>query len=187
LSKADLLAPADLDHALQYVAGHIRSDLGLDLLVHAISIKAEFSHLLEKWLDTEILPLYDRHAELARQSLNRKIGALRLGVEAALKTRLKRSGLGIDIGHLRDLETELRTAAGKIARTRIECLDLTDAIRDFTDGLIRTVANNLIDAWDSAPGATGEDCIKTLLELACAQPAAFPQSLGSCADSGTGY
>ncbi|HUO30634.1 MAG TPA: dynamin family protein, partial [Bryobacteraceae bacterium] len=91
LSKADLLAPADRDLALQYVAGHIRSDLGFELPVHAISIKEGSSHLLEKWLDAEILPLYDRHAELARQSLNRKIGALRLGVEAALKTRLKRS------------------------------------------------------------------------------------------------
>jgi GTP-binding protein EngB required for normal cell division len=172
LSKADLLAPTDLDRALQYVAGHIRSDLGLDLPVHAISIKPEFSCLLEKWLDTEILPLYDRHAELARQSLNRKIGALRRGVEAALKTRLRRSGPGIDIGHLRDLETELRTAAGKIAHTRTECLDLTDAIRAFTDGLIRTVAYNLIDVWDSAPGATGEDRIKSMLELAGAEPAA---------------
>ena len=97
LSKADLLAPADRDRALQYVAGHIRSDLGLELPVHAISIKAEHSDLLEKWLDTEILPLYDRHAELARQSVKRKIGTLRLGVEAALKMRLRRSESG---GHL---------------------------------------------------------------------------------------
>ena len=127
LSKADLLAPADRDRALEYVAGHIRSDLGLELPVHAVSIKAEYSGLLEKWLDTEILPLYDRHAELARQSLNRKIGALRLGVEAALKARLKRSGPGghpaiaIDASKLRELETELRTAAGKIAEARTEC------------------------------------------------------------------
>jgi hypothetical protein len=57
LSKADLLAPADLDRALQFVAGHIRSDLGLELPVYAISVKAENSGLPEKWLDTEILPL----------------------------------------------------------------------------------------------------------------------------------
>jgi GTP-binding protein EngB required for normal cell division len=171
LSKADLLAPADRDRALQYVAGHIRSDLGFDLPVHAISIKAEYSHLLEKWLDTEILPLYGRHAELSRQSLSRKIGALRLGVEAALKTRLKRSGPGIDIGKLRDLETELRAAAGKIAQTRTECLDLTDALRDSGDELIQTVANNLIDAW-SRPAATGDGRIKSMLEQAAAEPAA---------------
>ncbi len=178
LSKADLLAPADRDRALQYVTGHIRSDLGLELPVHAISIKAEYSDLLEKWLDTEILPLYDRHAELAHQSLNRKIGALRLGVEAALKTRLKNSGHSgysgarIDISKLRDLETDLRTAAGKIAEARTECLDMTDALRECADGLIRAAANNLIDAWASGASATGESLIKNKLEQAAAERAA---------------
>jgi GTP-binding protein EngB required for normal cell division len=165
LSKADLLAPADRDRALQYVAGHIRSDLGLELTVDAVSIKAGSSHLLEKWLSTEILPLYERHAELARQSLNRKIGALRLAVEAALKARLKRSGhtgAGIDIGKLRDLETEIRTAAGKIARARTECLDKTDAFRQCADDLIREAANH----------TTGEGPIKNMLEQAAAEPVA---------------
>ena len=177
LSKADLLAPADRDLALQYVAGHIRSDLGFELPVHAISIKEGSSQLLEKWLDAEILPLYDRHAELARQSLNRKIGALRLGVEAALKTRLKRSGstghsgAGIDIAKLRDLETELRTAAGKIAQARTESSDMADVLRDCADALIRTAANNLMDAWESGASRAGEDRIKNMLEVAAAEPA----------------
>src|SRR5580658_2322643 len=177
LSKVDLLAPADRDRALQYVAGHIRSDLGFELPVHAISIKEGSSHLLEKWLDTEILPLYDRHAELARQSLNRKIGALRLGVEAALKTRLKgsgprgQSGARIDTNKLRDLEKELRTAAGKIAQARTGCLDTTDALRECADGIIRTAANNLIDAWDSG-SATSDDLVKNKLEQAAAEGAA---------------
>ena len=178
LSKVDLLAPADRDRALQYVSGHIRSDLGLEPPVHPVSIKAEYSGLLEKWLSTEILPLYDRHAELARQSLNRKIGALRLGVEAALKARLKRSAPGgirgakLDGTKLRDLETELRTASGKIAQARTVCLDMTDALRDCADSLIRTTANHLVDAWSSGAGATGEDFIKSKLEQAAAEPAA---------------
>jgi GTP-binding protein EngB required for normal cell division len=177
LSKADLLAPADRDRALQYVAGHIRSDLGLDLPVHAISIKGEYRGLLEKWLDTEILPLYDRHAELARQSLNRKIGALRLGVEAALQARLKRSGSGglaarIDAGKLQDLETELRTAAGRIAQARTKCIEMTDTLRECADSLIRTAARNLVDAGDSGPAATGEDRLKNTLERAAAEPTA---------------
>ena len=177
LSKADLLAPADRDRALQYVAGHIRLDLGLELPVHAISIKAEYSDLLEKWLDTEILPLYDRHAELARQSLNRKIGALRLGVEAALKARLKRSvsgghpGARMDISKLRDVETELRTAAGKIAQARTECIDKTDALRECADELIRRAAENLIDDWNADATAAGEDLFKNRLEQAGAEPA----------------
>ena len=178
LSKADLLALPDRERARQYVADHIRSDLGLELPVHAISIKGEYSDLLEKWLDTEILPLYDRHAELALQSLNRKIGALRLGVEAALKTRLKRSGAGdhrgarFEVSRLRALETGLRTAAGKIAEARTACLDATDLLRECADGFVRTASNNLIDAWDSGANATGEGLIQNQLEQAAAERAA---------------
>jgi hypothetical protein len=172
LSKADLLAPADRDRALQYVAGHIRSDLGLELPVHAISVKvdhsAEYSGLLEKWLDTEILPLYDRHAELARQSLNRKIGALRLAVDAAIKPH---SRAGIDIDKVRELETDLRTASGKISQARTACIDITDALRECTDGIIRAAAVSLLDAWDSGVGATGESFVKERLERAAAEPA----------------
>jgi GTP-binding protein EngB required for normal cell division len=178
LSKADLLAPADRDRALQYVAGHIRSDLGLDLPVHAISIKvdhsAEYSGLLEKWLDTEILPLYDRHAELARQSLNRKIGALRLGVEAALNARLKRPGRAarIEISKVRDLEMELRTASGKISQARTACIDTTDAFRECADGVIRATAISLIEAWTAGTTAASESLVKNKLEQAAAEPAA---------------
>jgi GTP-binding protein EngB required for normal cell division len=50
LSKADLLAPQDCERAGQYVAEHIRSDLGLELPVHAVSVKPEHIWLLEQWL-----------------------------------------------------------------------------------------------------------------------------------------
>jgi GTP-binding protein EngB required for normal cell division len=172
LSKADLLTPADRDRALEYVGGHIRSDLGLELPVHAISIKAECSGLLEKWLDTEILPLYGRHAELARQSLNRKIGALRLGVEAALQARLKRSGPGIDMGKVRELETEIRTAAGKIAEARTASIEVADALRECADGVIETAASHLIDAWGAGAGVTGQGFIRNKLEQGAAAKAA---------------
>jgi hypothetical protein len=172
LSKADLLAPADRDRALAYVGGHIRSDLGLELPVHAISIKPECSGLLDKWLDSEILPLYDRHAELARESLNRKIGALRLGVEAALQARVKRSGCGLDESKVRELETDLRTAAGRIAQARTGCLDRTDALRECADDLVRTAAGNLVDAWGLGASAPAEGFLKDKLEQAAAQEAA---------------
>jgi hypothetical protein len=182
LSKADLLAPADRDRALQYVAGHIRSGLGLELPVHAISTKvdhsAEHNGLLEKWLDTEILPLYGRHAELARQSLNRKIGALRIGVEAAIKARLKHAGSAehdgatLDIGKVRELETGLRTASGKISQARTACIDAADAFRECADDLIRAAASNLIEAWTSGASPAGESLIKNKLEQAAAEPVA---------------
>jgi GTP-binding protein EngB required for normal cell division len=178
LSKADLLSQEDRDRARQYVADHIREHLGCELPVHAVSIKAGYTDLLESWLHTEILPLYTRHAELARQSLDRKIGALRLGVEAALQARLKRSGLAgrlaieSDPTRLRELETELRRSSGGIAEARTACIDMTDALRDSADGFIRTAAGSLIDAWGSGAPATGADLIGNKLEQAAAEKAA---------------
>jgi hypothetical protein len=173
LSKADLLAPADRDRALEYIAGHIRSDLGLEMPVRAISIKTEYSYLLENWLATEILPLYGRHAELARQSLNRKIGALRVGVEAALQARLKHSNrsAAIDGSKVRDLETDLRTAAGKIAQARSACVETTDALHGSADNLIRAAAKKMVEAWEST-GAASEPLVHDKLEQAAAEAAA---------------
>lgn len=151
LSKADVLSSSECERARQYVADHIRSELGLQLPVHAVSIKSGYTDLLDRWLDTEILPLYDGHAELARRSLNRKIGALRWGVEAALKARLKRAGardhapMEIETAKLRELETELRTAAGKIAEARTKCIDMSDAFRDCAGDIVRISAANLVD------------------------------------------
>jgi hypothetical protein len=173
LSKADLLAAEDRERALQYVAGHIRSDLGLDLPVHAVSIRSGHTSLLERWLASEILPLYGRHAELARQSLNRKIGALRLGVEAALQAHLGRQGaVTIDGGKARDLEAELRTASGAIAQARSQCLDITDRLRGCADALIRAAADRVIEAKGTDGGATRGDLVKIHLEQAVAEPAA---------------
>jgi hypothetical protein len=70
------------------------------------------------------------------------------------------------------LETEIRTAAGKIAQARTECLDATDALRECADAFVRTAANNLIDAWDSGASATGEGLIQSKLEQAAAERAA---------------
>jgi GTP-binding protein EngB required for normal cell division len=173
LSKADVLAPADRERAGSYVAGHIQSDLGLSLPVHAVSVKDGYTDLLEKWLASSILPLYDRHAELARQSLNRKIGALRLGVEAALAARLKRSVAGgrgsaqIDPAHLRDLETSLRMAAGGIAEARAQCLERSDGFRTSAEVVIHAAAAGALKI--AAVGATP---MKARLEQAAAEQAA---------------
>jgi len=175
MSKADLLASEDRDRALQYIADHIQSDLGYQLPPHAVSMKAGYTDLLENWLHCEILPLYARHAELARQSLNRKIGALRLGVEAALKARGKgsssgaRPGAASDPTKVRELETELRRSAGGIAEARTKCIDMTDALRDCADDLIRTAAGSLINTWNLGAKATGANPITGRLEQAAAE------------------
>ncbi len=148
LSKADLPAPADRDRVRRYVADHIRSELGLDLPVHAVSIRPGFTDLLELWLESEILPLYGRHAELVRRSLNRKIGALRLGVEAALKAHLRRftHAAAGDPAKLRELEAELRLAAGRIAEAHTACMEMSDDWHDCAEALIRSATAALAES-----------------------------------------
>ncbi len=107
---------------------------------------------------------------------------LRLSVEAALKTRLNRSGAGdhrgagIDVSKVRALETELRTAAGKIAEERTACLDATDALRECADDLVRTASKNLIEVWDTGASATGAGLIQNHLERVAAERAALISS-----------
>ena len=167
LSKADLLEPADRERAGKYVAEHIRSDLGLDLAVYAVSIRPGFTGLLESWLEREILPLYDRHSELSRQSLNRKVETLRLAVEAALKAQMRHacSRPARDTKKLKELESELRAAAGKTAETRAECIDATDELRNAADGFMRAAAIAIA-------AKHGESSIRTSIEQTVAERAA---------------
>ena len=184
LSKADLLAPEDRERARQYVTDHIHTDLGLNLPVSVVSVREGFTDLLDVWLETEILPLYDRHAQLAQQSLNRKIGALRLGVEATLKARLHRAAPGAqpsgecDARKLRDLETELRTAAGKIAEARTESVNMTDALRQRGEAVIGETAKKVLDGWAAADAnSAGPILIRTTLEQVAGEIAAQIPSL----------
>jgi GTP-binding protein EngB required for normal cell division len=174
LSKADILLPAELARVREYVSRQIQSGLGLELPVHAVSVKAGYTGLLENWLNAEIIPLYDRHAELARQSVNRKIGALRLGVAAALSARLKRRNqpMRIEPVKLRELESDLRTAAGKIAEARTRCIDMTDTLRECAGEFVQAAAESVIETWQSTGDpATGKGLVITGLERAAAQRA----------------
>jgi GTP-binding protein EngB required for normal cell division len=168
LSKADVLEPSDRERAIQYVEEHIRTDLGLALSVHAVSIREGYLDLLEQWLGMEILPLFERHADLARQSVKRKIGALRLGVEAALRARVNRHDASKAVPPVRlgELERDLRNAAGRIAEARSACVDLTDLLRQSGDDLIQTATERLAEA---AASADCEGAIKMHLEQAAAE------------------
>jgi GTP-binding protein EngB required for normal cell division len=175
LSKADLLTPEDRQRATHYAVEHIESDLGLSLPVHPVSIKAGYAGLVEDWLGREILPLYGRRAELSRQSLSRKIGALRLGVEAALKARLERSEhpLGTAPAGYAGLETELRKAAGRIVEAREECTKLAEGLLSCDDALMRSAAEAIAAAWKSDPvSAKDAGLLKAKLEAAAAEKSA---------------
>jgi GTP-binding protein EngB required for normal cell division len=149
LSKADLLAPDDRVRASKYIAGHIQTQLGLNLPVHPVSVKPEHSSLLERWLEEEILPLYGRHRELAQESVRRKIGTLRESVETALKVRLERSDMaaGGENSSLREVDAQLRNAAGRFEAAREICWNITDEIRNFGEAGLPAAASQILERW----------------------------------------
>jgi GTP-binding protein EngB required for normal cell division len=120
LSKADLLVPADLESALAYTAGEMRTELGVKIDVHPISTAASHAQLVEQWFAGELAPLYEKHQELAQESIRGKSGALREAVEAALQAQLNGATAGqtLQKEDLLTLERELREAAGKLEDAR---------------------------------------------------------------------
>jgi GTP-binding protein EngB required for normal cell division len=145
LSKSDLLAEEDRTRSLQYIAGQISAQLGLALSVHPVSVQATHSFLLEDWLRDVILPLYDRHQQLARESLSRKIGSLREAVAIALNACLDRAREPMDGAS----DSGLRTAAGRIADVREACLAITHDVRRQGGQALAAAATRLTDAWRS--------------------------------------
>jgi GTP-binding protein EngB required for normal cell division len=172
LSKADLLAPQDRVRASKYIAGHIRTQLGLNLPVHPVSVKPEHSSLLEGWLEEEILPLYGRHRELAQESVRRKIGTLRESVETALRVRLERpdNAPSGENSSLREVDAQLRHAAGRFEAAREICWNITDGIRNFGDAGLPAAASQILERWRQNSHA-GAD-IGALVADALAQVAA---------------
>jgi GTP-binding protein EngB required for normal cell division len=149
LSKADLLAPSDLDSAVAYTAAQIRSQLGFEIGIHPVSTAPSHAHLLEEWFSGDIAPLYEKHQQLARESRLRKTGALREAVESALKAKLDRAGAeGVpQRKDLLSLERELREAAGKIESAREFCLRKCDSIRKLGPRAIDEAAGAVMAVW----------------------------------------
>jgi len=143
LSKADLLSPVDRERARSYAAEHIVSELGLALPVDPVSAKADHLELLEEWLRMRILPFNSRHAELSRESLQRKIGALRAGVDAALRAKLYRTGPVRD-DRVAALEMDLRQLAGRFSEVRSATLEIAGEIRASRDFAVRYAAAAIV-------------------------------------------
>lgn len=184
LSKADLLAAEEQQQVAQYITEHVKSQLGLNLSAHPVSVRPDHSALLDCWLNTEILPLYDRHQQLAQESIRRKIGTLKESVETALKMHLERpEGMAIDDSHLREMDTLLRNAAGRFEEIR-EIYKVTDMIRSFGDGGLGTAAARILGAWqqNSHLGVNaGAIVADTLTEVAAEQARPVFEALNSLA------
>jgi GTP-binding protein EngB required for normal cell division len=149
LSKADLLKPQDREKARGYIDCHIRSQLGLELSAHPISIVGNDATLLDRWFAEHIATLYERHQVLATESLKRKIGSLREAVVATLNLKLERATRVTDVSEdgLKSVETELRIAGGRIEETRALCRNLQDEVSNGVDKGFACAAEEIINRW----------------------------------------
>jgi hypothetical protein len=93
-----------------------------------------------------ILPLYDRHQQLARESLSRKIGSLREALAVALKARLDHPEEPAECAIDRDaIDSGLRTAVGRMAEVREACLAMTHDVRSQAGDALTDAATRLTD------------------------------------------
>ena len=155
LSKADLLAPADRESALAYIAEQIRQHLGLTLEVWPVSVLGESAALLDAWFEEQIAPLYKRRQQLAEESVRRKIAALRESVEAALRSKLDRveGTCPSDAEALRQVEKELRRTAGRIPEETTACLRATDDVENLAPVALWEAASRIVERWRQGQNA----------------------------------
>jgi GTP-binding protein EngB required for normal cell division len=150
LSKADLLCPADQASMLQYITEQMSSQLGLTPPVYPISVLPEHAKALNRWLEEDVLPhLIDRHQQLAQQSLHRKIGALREGVEAMLQMKLTQAQQPPrhPEPQRKGVETALRQATEQLEDTRIACETLVHEIAELGTVAIARSAETIVAQW----------------------------------------
>jgi hypothetical protein len=157
LSKADLLAPADLARVVAYVEEQLTRRLGRPVPVRPISVMDAHAHLLDEWTSTGLEPLVSEHRRLARASVHRKIGALRQAVTATLEARRARARGAGDHRSLDApaIEEELRRAAARFEQARLAL----DAYRDLPERVaseaLREAAREVVASNGAHPGADG--------------------------------
>jgi GTP-binding protein EngB required for normal cell division len=175
LSKADLLARDDIARSREYIAQQIRSNLRIDLAVHAVSVRPDFVDLLDRWFSEELAPLYEKHQQLTQESLKRKIGALRDAVAGVLKARLERaerqtSGTGDTVQDTEAVETRLRRVSGRFEEIRDQWYRRTLELREYGPMFPHEAATRIIDAW-GANHSTAPITWGSLSEMATAMAA----------------
>ncbi len=149
LSKADLLSPEDRSRVINYIKRHIQEQLNLDLTVHAVSVMPGNKELMTHWFEEDITPLYSQRQELKIRSIRRKLGALRLSIETALRTRLRpKDQLSpIKVEQMRVLESELRQASGRLEEMKKVARGVANELEFAGTRILRAVAATLVESW----------------------------------------
>lgn len=145
LSKADLLTPDDRSRAAEYIRDHVHGSLGIDVPVHPVSTVGADESLLIDWYGRELAPLLDRGKELTRESLGRKVAALRESVVAVLETILA------------------RRRGGSLAEGRENDAAVTRVLLDEADAAVR-LASERSDRWVDGRQALLEQTLRLVAQ-----------------------
>lgn len=171
LSKADLLSGGDCATTIRYVKQQIAAELGLDLPVHPVSVRPTHRNLVDQWFADEIHPLTRRAQELRQASLQRKIGALRASVTAALRIRLRRSrqAAPVDPEKVRAAEARLCRATGLIEEARTTCRQKAGALEHEASRIFSKAAARMLSAKANAENPAEDPDAVRATALAFAQ------------------
>lgn len=154
LSKADLLTPQESEKTIRYLQEQIEKECGLELPVHPVSTLPSHRHLLDRWFDDEIVPLFDCTEEVKEASVRRKIACLRRSVISGLRLQLqveREQRASSDAG---EVEARLRQAVGSIEETRSACEQEIERMSGCLPQICADAASRLMDSGGDAGDET---------------------------------
>lgn len=120
VSKADILSESDQSSLTQYISAQIHARCNEWYPVRPVSIKDTHRYLLDRWYESDILPLVMQARERKERSLRRKVALLQGSVQDALD---EREGEQATVSperreEFRKIETILRNGSARIEQFR---------------------------------------------------------------------
>jgi hypothetical protein len=141
LSKSDLVPASERDSAIDYVKSEIeRSTHAPGLVVRPLSVDPSARDLLEHWRDERLAPMVAARHRVTEAALTRRLRALLVSLDAALRRRPALERSTIDVQHAR-LE----------ARHDIE--KLADELNDSAGRALERAAMEVAAAWKTRTDA----------------------------------
>ena len=175
ISKTDLFSAADRQQMIEYVKANLRSQLGVEPPVHAVSVFGADAALCDHWFESELRPLLAQHHELAITSQRRKIGGLREAVIGALERRLQaESGATLTASAVLPNEaTEaLRNGDRILERAQGESFFLTRKITNMRRAIIDIAAQRIAAAITESNDQDAASIFSETLTQMIAEPVA---------------
>jgi len=145
LTKADMLASSDRAAATRYIESQLRSNVGFAVPVHAVSVKGPDVELCDRWFQEVLVPCLQKHRDLARASLRRKVGLLVEATAAALRRRLDgRTSIGDDSAkRWAKVEPALNEAQAGLEAAARERLEWPGA----SEKVLTAAAQDIVSEW----------------------------------------